>query len=87
LGRYQKRGAWEKRSGTSIELLWRYEQIYYDGGDGRVDADMIDDDPPCGLIGVSTKAGNLIGSNREGQVNPVTSRSHLRTCAIPGALH
>jgi hypothetical protein len=46
-----------KRSGTRIELFWRYEQFYYDGPDGWVDADMTDDDPPCGLIRVSIEKG------------------------------
>jgi hypothetical protein len=52
--RYYRLG-WAKRSGTSIELLWRYEQFYYDGPDGWVDADMTDDDPPCGLIRITIR--------------------------------
>ncbi|HEY2447095.1 MAG TPA: hypothetical protein VGI20_15280 [Rhizomicrobium sp.] len=45
---------WQKGSGQSIELLWRFEE-FYDSQNGWLDADMTDGNLPCGLIRVTVQ--------------------------------
>lgn len=47
--------AWTKPSGVTIELFWRFEEFFYASEHDWSDADMTDDDPPCGLIRVTIR--------------------------------
>ena len=49
------RFTWTKPHGETIELFWRFEEFFYASEPDWSDADMTDDDPPCGLVRVTIR--------------------------------